>query len=110
MYLSGLLSINTDYVVDAEVHVLTGCNVMAYLLFFFFFFAFFKIKFIFLMFYEYNDLVQYMETFHAPRLLTFFYAQLSTKLQLLINTKIPTNKEVSCFKSLRCCIYHAYEC
>ena len=22
-------------------------------------------------------------------------------------TKIPTNGEVSCFKSLRCCIYHA---
>ena len=33
--------------------------------------------------------------------------QLSTKFQLLIKTKIPTNKEVSCFKSLRCCIYHA---
>ena len=27
-----------------------------------------------------------------------------------INTKIPTNKEVSCFKSLRCCIYHANKC
>ena len=25
-------------------------------------------------------------------------------------TKIPTNKEVSCFKSLRCCIYHANKC
>ena len=24
-------------------------------------------------------------------------------------TKIPTNEEVSCFKSLRCCIYHAYK-
>ena len=34
--------------------------------------------------------------------------QLSTKFQLLIKTKIPTKKEVSCFKSLRCCIfYHA---
>ena len=32
--------------------------------------------------------------------------QLSTKFQLLIKTKISTNKEVSCFKSLRCCIYH----
>ena len=29
-------------------------------------------------------------------------AQLSTKYQLLIKTKIPTNKEVSCFKSLSC--------
>ena len=27
--------------------------------------------------------------------------QLSTKLKLLIKTKIPTNKEVSCFKALR---------
>ena len=33
--------------------------------------------------------------------------QLSTKFQLLIKTKIPTNEEVSCFKSHRCCIYHA---
>ena len=36
--------------------------------------------------------------------------QLSSKFQLLINTKILTNKEVSCFKSLRCCIYHANKC
>ena len=34
--------------------------------------------------------------------------QLSTKFQLLIKTKIPTNEEASCFKSLRCCIYHTY--
>ena len=33
--------------------------------------------------------------------------QLSRKFQLLIKTKLQTNKEVSCFKSLRCCIYHA---
>ena len=33
--------------------------------------------------------------------------QLSTKFQLLIQTKILTNKEVSCFKALRICIYHA---
>ena len=39
---------------------------------------------------------------------TFFCStQLSTKFQLLIKTKIPTNEEVSCFKSLTCCIYHA---
>ena len=31
--------------------------------------------------------------------------QLSSKFQLLITTKIPTNKEVSCFKSLRSCIH-----
>ena len=36
--------------------------------------------------------------------------QLSTKFQLLIKTKILTNEEVSCLKSLRCCIYHANNC
>ena len=36
--------------------------------------------------------------------------QLSTKFQLLIKNKIQTNKEVSCFKSLRCCIYLANKC
>ena len=36
--------------------------------------------------------------------------QMNTKFQLLIKTKIPTNEEVSCFKSLRCCIYHANKC
>ena len=35
--------------------------------------------------------------------------QLSTKFQLLIKTIIPTNEEVSCFKSLRYCIYRAYK-
>ena len=36
--------------------------------------------------------------------------ELSMKFQLLIKTKIPANKEVSYFKSLRCCIYHANKC
>ena len=36
--------------------------------------------------------------------------QLSTKFQLLIKTKIPTNKNFYCFKSLRCCIYNANKC
>ena len=36
--------------------------------------------------------------------------QLSMKFQLLIKTKIPTNEEVSCFKSLRCCVYPADKC
>ena len=36
--------------------------------------------------------------------------ELRVKFQLLIKTKIPTNEEVSCFKSHRCCIYHAYRC
>ena len=35
---------------------------------------------------------------------------LSTKFQLLLKTRIRTNKEVSCFKSLRYCIYHANKC
>ena len=39
-----------------------------------------------------------------------FSTELSTKFQLLIKTKILTNKEASCFKSLRCCIYHANKC
>ena len=34
----------------------------------------------------------------------------SRKFQLLIKTKIPTTKEVSCFKSLRCGIYLANKC
>ena len=38
------------------------------------------------------------------------HAQLSMKLKVLIKTKIPTNEEVSCFKSLGCCIYHANKC
>ena len=36
--------------------------------------------------------------------------QLNTKFQLLIKIKIMTNKEVSCFKPLRCCIHHANKC
>ena len=36
--------------------------------------------------------------------------QLRKKFEQLIKTKILKNKEVSCFKSLRCCIYHAYKC
>ena len=32
--------------------------------------------------------------------------QLRTKFQMLIKTKIPINKDVSCFKPLRYCIYH----
>ena len=44
------------------------------------------------------------------KLIFSYSSQLSTEFQLLIKTKIPTNEEVSCFKSLRCCIYHAYKC
>ena len=48
----------------------------------------------------------------GPEIIKLFSCstQLSTKFQLLIKTKIPINKEVSCFKSLRCCIYHANKC
>ena len=44
-----------------------------------------------------------------PKVIKLFScsAQLNKRFQLLMKTKIPTNKEVSCFKSLRCCIYHA---
>ena len=45
----------------------------------------------------------------GPDVIKLFQA-LSMKFQLLIKTKIPTNKEVSCFKSLSCCIYHANKC
>ena len=39
----------------------------------------------------------------GPKFIKLFSCstQLSTKFQLLIKTKIPTNKEVSCFKSLK---------
>ena len=33
--------------------------------------------------------------------------QLSTKFPHFIKTKIPKSEEISCFKSLRCGIYHA---
>ena len=36
--------------------------------------------------------------------------QLSPKCQLFIKTYIPTNEEVSCFKSLICCNNHANKC
>ena len=36
--------------------------------------------------------------------------QLSTKFQLLLKTRIPTNEDVFCFKSLRGCINHANKC
>ena len=39
-----------------------------------------------------------------------YSTQLSTKFNLLIKTRLPTNEEVFCFKTLRCCIYHANKC
>ena len=48
----------------------------------------------------------------GPEIIKLFSCstQLSTKFQLLIKTKILTNKGVSCFKYYRCCIYHANKC
>ena len=52
------------------------------------------------------------KTVPGPEVIKLFpcSTQLSTKFQLLIKTKITANKEVSCFKSLRWCIYIAYKC
>ena len=38
------------------------------------------------------------------------HAQLLSKFQLLIKTKMVKNKDFSCFQTLRCCIYHANKC
>ena len=48
----------------------------------------------------------------GPEVIKLFLCstQLRMKFQLLIKAKIPTNEEVSCFKPLRFCIYHANEC
>ena len=48
----------------------------------------------------------------GPEIIKLFSCstQLSMKFQRLIKTKILTNKEVSCFRSLRCCIYPANKC
>ena len=43
----------------------------------------------------------------GPEVIKFFAC---SKFQLLIKTIIPANEEVSFFKSLRCCIYHANKC
>ena len=52
------------------------------------------------------------EHISGPEVIKLFSCstQLSTKFQLLMKTKIPTYKEVSCFKSLRSCIDHANIC
>ena len=46
----------------------------------------------------------------APSLLNVFHAHLSMKFQLLIKGKTVKNKEFSCSKTLRCCIYPANKC
>ena len=45
---------------------------------------------------------------NRPRGYKTFHAQLTKSTAL--KTKIPTNEEVSGFKSLRCCFYHANKC
>ena len=40
-----------------------------------------------------------------PDIFTITYSDLEV-IKMLIKTKIKTNEEVSCFKSLKCCIYH----
>ena len=53
-----------------------------------------------------------MVSLPGPEVIKLFscLTQLSMKFQLLTKTKIQANKEVSCFKSLRCCTYHANKC
>ena len=46
----------------------------------------------------------------GPEVIKKVHTELSMKFQLLIKTNILTNEEVSCFKSLRCCMYHANKC
>ena len=47
----------------------------------------------------------------GPKVIHFFMLN-STEHDIsnILKTKIPTKKEVSCFKSLRCYIYHANKC
>ena len=47
-----------------------------------------------------------------PRGYTTFFVLNSTEYKILTanTTKIPKSEEVSCFKSLRCGIYHANKC
>ena len=59
-----------------------------------------------------NMLKHKLTTDPGPEVIKLFSCstQLSTKFQLLIKTKILTNKEISCFKTLRGCINHANKC
>ena len=68
---------------------------------------FFALYFITILYWE---LVNDVEP--GPEVIKLFSCstQLSMKFQLLIKSKIPTNEDVSCFKSLRCCISHANKC
>ena len=50
----------------------------------------------------------YLETW--PRGYKTFSCSTEHKISTAHKTKIRTNKEVSCFKSLGCCIYHVNKC
>ena len=43
-------------------------------------------------------------------ILTFISRITEHEISTAYKTKIPTNEEVSCSKSHRCCIYHANKC
>ena len=48
----------------------------------------------------------------GPEVIKFFFILNSTEHEIstAYKTRIQTNKEVSCFKSLRCCILPAHKC
>ena len=47
----------------------------------------------------------------GAEVIDLFHAYLNlARISTAHKTKIQTNKEVSCLKSLRCYIYHAYKC
>ena len=62
-------------------------------------------------FFELMDKETITVSLPGPEVIKLFSCstQLSTKFQLFIKTKIPKS-EVSCYKSLRCGIYHADKC
>ena len=67
-------------------------------------------------YYKESDITRFIQTRQCetpgPEVIKLFScsSKLSTKFQLLIITKILTNKEVFCFQSLRYCIYHDNKC
>ena len=46
----------------------------------------------------------------GPEVIKLLSCSIEHQISTAHKTKIPTNEEVSCFKSLRCCIYHANKC
>ena len=59
--------------------------------------------------FAYNTVFSYA----GPDVIKLFFMLNSTDHEISAahkKTKILTNEEVFCFKSLRCCIYHAHKC